>query len=195
MSNSAGATTTIETHRRREGLPAGDWDLDVAHTTIGFVARHMMVAKSRGRFGQFSGTIHVDADHPYRSTAEAVIEAASIDTRHEQRDGHLRSPDFLDTARYPRLTFRSTSFDHLGGPHWKVEGDLTIRDVTRPITLEVEFAGLGKNPWGAEVAFFTATGELDREDYGMTWNQALEGGGFLVSKKVEIEIEGEAIRR
>jgi polyisoprenoid-binding protein YceI len=188
------AATAVSARAERPGLPVGDWDLDVAHTSIGFVARHMRVAKSRGQFSAFTATVHVD-DEPGRSWAEATIEAASIDTRHEQRDGHLRSPDFLDVERFPTLRFRSTSFEHLGGPHWRVVGDLTIRDVTRPIELRVEFGGTAKNPWGAEVAFFIAEGELDREAYGMTWNQALEGGGFLVSKKVQIEIEGEAIRR
>ncbi len=193
MSNTA--TRTADPTLGPQVLPGGDWDLDTAHTTIGFVARHMMLARSRGRFGQFSGTIHVDPDDPGRLAAEAVIEAASIDTRNEQRDGHLRSPDFLDVANHPQIIFRSTGFEHLGGAHWRVEGELTIRAVTRPITLDVEFVGSGKNPWGAEVAFFTARGELDRESYGMTWNQALEGGGWLVSKKIEIEIEGEAVRR
>ncbi len=188
------AGTTAPARERLGALPSGDWELDTAHTTVGFVARHMRVARSRGRFSSFTGTIHID-DEPGRSWAEATLDTASIDTRHEQRDGHLRSPDFLDVERFPTMRFRSTSFEHLGGSRWKVVGELTIRDVTRPIELDVEFGGTAKNPWGAEVAFFTATAELDREDYGMTWNQALEGGGFLVSKKVEIEIEGEAIRR
>ncbi|MFN2491091.1 MAG: YceI family protein [Actinomycetota bacterium] len=187
-------TTEIGTIQRTDALAPGTWALDPAHTTIEFVARHMVVAKSRGRFGGFSGIIQVNED-PTRSAAEATIEAASIDTRHEQRDGHLRSPDFLDAVNHPLLKFRSISFEHVGGPRWRVLGELTIRDITRPIELDVEFGGLSKSPWGADVAFFSATGEINREDYGMTWNQSLETGGVLVSKTIEIEIHGEALRQ
>jgi polyisoprenoid-binding protein YceI len=176
------------------GLAPGTWAVDPAHTSLDFVARHMMVAKTRGRFGEFEAAIHVE-DDPDRSWAEATIAAASLDTSHEQRDGHLKAPDFLDVERFPKLRFRSTSIAHVEGTRWRVRGDLTIRDVTLPIDLEAELNGTTKSPWGQDVAFFSARGEFDREGYGMVWNQTLESGGLLVGKKVQIEIEGEAIRQ
>jgi polyisoprenoid-binding protein YceI len=187
-------TTATQQVEQGPGLAPGTWAVDPAHTSLDFVARHMMVAKTRGRFGEFDAAIHVE-DDPRRSWAEATIAAASLDTSHEQRDGHLKSPDFLDVERFPELRFRSTSIAHVEGTRWRVRGDLTIRDVTLPIDLEAELKGTTKSPWGQDVAFFSARGELDREDYGMVWNQTLESGGLLVGKKVQIEIEGEAIRQ
>jgi polyisoprenoid-binding protein YceI len=186
---------TQERHQAVEGaLPAGVWDLDPAHTTAEFVARHMMVAKVRGRFADVTGYIRV-GDEPGDIEAEATIAAASISTLNEQRDAHLRSPDFLDVERYPKIHFRTTSLTHGGGSSWKAQGELSIKDVTRPIELDVEVNGFARSPWGKDVAFISITGEIDREDYGMTWNQQLEAGGVLVGKKVRIEIEAEAIRR
>ncbi|HEX2236006.1 MAG TPA: YceI family protein [Actinomycetota bacterium] len=187
-------TTATQQIEQGAGLAAGTWVLDPAHSTIGFVSRHMMVAKVRGRFGEFEAAIHVEDDLD-RSWAEASIVAASLDTGNEQRDGHLKSPDFLDVERFPRLTFRSTSVEHVDGPRWRIRGDLAIRDITLPVELDAELNGTDVNPWGREVAFFSAAGEFDREDYGMVWNQALESGGVLVGKKVQLEIEGEAIRQ
>lgn len=174
----------------RAGLKPGTWVLDQAHTTIGFVARHMMVTKVRGRFESFDGAIHV-AERPEDSWAEATIETKSITTHAEQRDDHLRSSDFLAIEEFPQITFRSTRLER-AGDDWKATGDLTIRGVTRPVELDVTFEGTNVNPYGIEVAFFTATTEIDREDWGVNWNVALESGGVLVSKKVRLEIEAQA---
>jgi polyisoprenoid-binding protein YceI len=171
----------------------GTWVLDPAHTTFEFVARHMMVTKVRGRFTELEGTIHV-GDIPEDSWGEAVIKAASIFTNAPQRDEHLKSPDFLDVERWPELRFRTTAIEVVGDGHLKVDGDLTIRDVTAPITLDAEFGGVAQNPYGKQVAFFSARGEVDREQFGMTWNVALENGGWLVGKKVVLEIEAEAVK-
>jgi polyisoprenoid-binding protein YceI len=176
-------------------LPApGVWELDPAHTTVGFVARHLMVAKVRGRFTGVSGSITV-AERPEDSSVEVTIDAASIDTREEARDNHLRSPDFLDVENHPAITFRSTRVRHVEGNRWAVDGDLTIRGVTRPVTLDVEYEGLVRDPWGGERIGFSATAEIDRDDWGVSWNMPLEAGGLLVGKKVKIEIEVEAVRK
>jgi polyisoprenoid-binding protein YceI len=177
---------------RAEGrqLTPGKWVLDKSHTTIGFVARHMMVTKVRGRFEEFEGAIHV-AETPEDSWAEATIETKSITTHAEQRDDHLRSSDFLAIDEHPQITFRSRKLERSGGG-WKATGDLTIKGITRPIELGVTFEGTNVNPYGVEVAFFTAVTEIDREDWDITWNVALESGGVLVSKKIRLEIEAQA---
>ncbi|RJL22118.1 YceI family protein [Bailinhaonella thermotolerans] len=172
----------------------GTFVLDTAHTRVGFVARHMMVSKVRGSFLDFSGSITV-AENPLDSTAEATIQTGSIDTGVADRDGHLRSGDFLDTEQYPTMTFRTNKVTDHEGNSFTVLGELTIRGVTREIEMTVEFEGVSKSPWGQEVAGFTINAEIDREEFGLTWNQALETGGVLVGKKIKIEIEGEAIRQ
>jgi polyisoprenoid-binding protein YceI len=172
---------------------AGRYDIDASHTSVGFVARHLMVSKVRGRFGTFDGHLTI-AEEPLDSAVEVAIGAASIDTRAEDRDAHLRSPDFLDVERYPQLAFRSTAVRHAGGNRFEVDGDLTIKDVTRPVRLDVEIDGLARDPWGGERIGFSASTEIDRELWGLTWNVALETGGVLVSKQIRIEIEGEAVR-
>lgn len=182
--------------RKLDGLdvPApGTWRIDPAHSSVEFVARHLMVSKVRGRFGSLEGTIHVD-EEPERSTVEVQIDAASIDTGEPKRDEHLRSPDFLDVERYPSLTFRSTSAERTGQRTLRVKGELTIRDVTRPVALDVEYQGIVLDPWGNSRAGFTASAEIDREEFGVTWNQALETGGVLVGRKLSIEIEIAAVR-
>ncbi|HYN93679.1 MAG TPA: YceI family protein [Pilimelia sp.] len=173
---------------------AGTFALDPAHTRVGFVARHLMVSKARGAFTAVRGDIVVGED-PAQSSVSAEIDAASIDTGVADRDAHLRSPDFLDVERYPALTFRSTGLLTGGGNEFTLVGELTIRGVSRPVELAVEFEGLARSPWGQEVIGFTATTEIDREDFGMTWNQALETGGVLVGKKVKIEIAAEGVRQ
>lgn len=172
---------------------AGVYDLDQAHTTVEFVARHLMITKVRGRFATFSGSVHV-AEVPEESSVEVTIDAASIDTSQAQRDAHLRSADFFDAETYPTLRFRSTSVA-LDGDLWKVTGDLTVRDVTRPVVLDVEFDGANTTPWGTQAVAFSASTEIDREDWGLTYNQALETGGVVVGKKVRIELNVEAILR
>lgn len=193
MTDTVDATTT----REWNGLTiptAGTFTIDPAHTRVGFVARHLMVSKVRGAFTQVSGELVVTED-PTRSSVTAEIPAASIDTGVADRDAHLRSADFLDVEKYPNLTFHSTGVVFDEGNEFKLRGELTVRDVTRAVELEVEFEGLARSPWGQEVIGFTATTEIDREDWGMTWNQALETGGVLVGKKIKIEISAEAVRQ
>jgi polyisoprenoid-binding protein YceI len=173
---------------------AGTFALDPAHTRVGFVARHMMVSKVRGAFTEVSGDV-VIADDPADSAVSAVIPAASIDTGVADRDKHLRSADFLDVDKFPALTFRSTGLVPDRENTFTLRGELTVRDVTRPVELEVEFEGAARSPWGQEVIGFTATTEIDREEFGITWNQALETGGVLVGRKVKIEISAEAVRQ
>ncbi|MEV4130953.1 YceI family protein [Dactylosporangium sp. NPDC049742] len=172
----------------------GKFDIDPAHTRVSFVAKHLMVSKVRGGFTKATGTI-VIAEDPLESHVEVEIDAASIDTGVADRDGHLRSADFLDVEKWPALTFKSTRVTGFSGGEFKLVGDLTIRDVTRQVELDVEFEGHAKSPWGQEVIGFSATTEIDREDFGITWNQALETGGVLVGKKVKIEIGAEGVRQ
>ncbi|MFC4531027.1 YceI family protein [Sphaerisporangium dianthi] len=183
--------------RTWEGLTiptSGTFDLDASHTRVGFVAKHMMVSKVRGRFSDFSGTVTI-AENPLESSAELTIKTASIDTGSDDRDNHLRSDDFLAVDKFPELTFRSTRVTGHSGDELIVVGDLTIRDVTKEVTLKVEYGGAGTNPWGQELFGFEIETEIEREEFGLTWNVALETGGVLVGKKIKIEIEGEAQRR
>jgi polyisoprenoid-binding protein YceI len=172
--------------------PAGAYTLDPVHTSIGFLARHLMVAKVRGRFTEFTGSIVV-ADDPVRSRAETTIQTAGVNTYSEQRDGHLRSADFFDSDRYPTMTFCSTNVKAGEASRFAVEGQLTIKDVTRPIQLDVEYHGVVIDPWGQQRIALTATTEIDRRDFGVTWNAPLEGGGLLIGNTVKIEIEAEAV--
>ncbi|HZK50050.1 MAG TPA: YceI family protein [Actinomycetota bacterium] len=171
---------------------AGDWVIDPAHSSIEAVARHMVITKVRGRFEQFSGSIHIDED-PTKSWAEVAIKAASINTNAPDRDGHLKSPDFLNADEYPELTFKSTKLSHKRDDRFVVVGDLTIRGETQPVTLEAEFGGVVSDPFGQTKALFSATTKLERETWGMNWNQALEAGGVLVSKSLDVEIEVQAV--
>lgn len=171
------------------------WELDPAHTLVEFSAKHMMITTVKGRFTEVSGTIHADEKDPSRSSVEATIKAASIDTRTEQRDQHLRSADFLDVEKYPKITFKSTRVEAVDKDHFRVIGDLTIRGTTRPVTLDTTFEGRGKDPWGGERAGFSATTKIDRREFGLTWNQALEAGGVLVGNEIKISIEVQAVKK
>jgi polyisoprenoid-binding protein YceI len=174
-------------------VPApGTYTFDAAHTAVGFWARHLMVSKVRGAFEGFSGEIEI-GDTPETSRLDVTIDAASINTNNEMRDGHLRSPDFLDVERFPHLRYRSTKVERVGERDLRIEGDLTIRDVTLPVTLDAEFVGLATDHVGNPHAGFSATAELDREAFGMVWNQTLEAGGVLVGNKVKIELELELV--
>ena len=185
------SSSAAEVEVRARPTP-GTWELDPAHTTVGFVARHLGLAKVRGRFTRFTGTIEVGEDLE-SSHAEAVAETASIETGSTSRDDHLKSPDFLDVERWPELRFESKSIRPERDGTWKVEGDLTIRDVTRPVVLDVEFDGEVPDPMaGKQRAGFSASTEIDRYDFGVTWNAALEVGG-VVGRKVRIEIDAEAL--
>jgi polyisoprenoid-binding protein YceI len=178
----------------REMPPPGTWVIDPSHSEVEFTVRHMMISKVRGRFRQFDGTI-VIAERPEDSRVEVVIEAASIDTRDATRDEHLRSADFLDVEHYPEIKFTSTSLRPGDIGHWDMTGDLTVRDVTRQVVLGVEFSGATVDPWGNLRSGFDASTRIDRDQFGITWNQALEAGGFLVGKEILVEIDVEAIHQ
>lgn len=185
-----------ETERVHEGVelpPAGVWTFDRAHTSIEFVARHML-SKVRGRFTGFDGRVVIGPTLE-ESNAEVELEAATIETKTDMRDDHLRSADFLDAERYPKLTFRSREVRPAGGKRFQLVGDLTIKDITNEVVLDAEFLGVGKGPMpDAPIhAAFSATAEIDREDWDMTWNVAVETGGWLVSRKVRLEIETELL--
>ncbi len=170
----------------------GTWVLDPTHSSIELTARHLMVTKVRGTFKQFGGSITV-GDSPETSSVEISIEAGSIDTGAADRDTHLRSPDFLDVATYPTIGFKSTSIT-ADGSGYALTGDLTIKGVTKPITLHMEYGGVNLDPWGNEKAAFSAGGTFEREDWGIGWNVALDTGGVLVSKQFGIEIEVQAVK-
>ena len=172
----------------------GTYTLDPAHTRIGFVARHAMVTKVRGSFDEFAGTAVLAGANPANSRVEVTIEAASIDTRNAQRDEHLRGNDFLAMQEYPKITFASTGVRQAGESTFEVTGDLTIKGVTNEITIPFEFEGAAKDPFGNERVGFEGAVAINRKDYGVTWNAALEGGGVLVSDKVTLEFEISAIK-
>ncbi|MDQ3980933.1 MAG: YceI family protein [Actinomycetota bacterium] len=176
-----------------EAPEAGIYEIDPAHSAVEFVARHLMLTKVRGRFGRFEGTINV-AEEPFRSSVDVVIDAASVDTGDEKRDGHLRSGDFLNVEEYPTLEFHGTRLEPVG-ERWTLEGDLTIRGVTRPVTLDVDYEGAVVDPFGNSRIGFSATTEIDREDWGLTWNVALETGGVLVGRKIVIDLTVSAIKK
>ncbi|MEH1012584.1 YceI family protein [Micromonospora sp. CPCC 206060] len=191
-------TSGIESVTREwDGLTipaAGTYLLDQAHKRVGFVVRHMMVSKVRGEFAEATATITV-AEDPLQSSVTATIQAASISTGQTDRDNHLRSGDFLEAEKYPTLEYRSTGVKSHDGNEFVLTGELTIKGVTREVELEVEFEGVGRSPYGQDIFGFSASTEIDREDFGLTWNVALETGGVVVGKKIKIEIEGEAIRQ
>jgi len=170
------------------------WQLDKAHTNIMFSVRHMMITKVRGSFEKLDGTVELDEQHPENARVEIQVETASINTRDVQRDTHLRSGDFFNVEQYPLMTFKSKRVERFGEDRARLIGDLTIRDVTREITLDVEYNGMLKNPWGMTSAGFTATSKLNRKDWGLTWNVALETGGVLVGEEVDMTIELELIQ-
>ena len=170
------------------------WQLDPAHTHVEFSVKHLMLARVKGRFAGVTGTVELGAD-PSASTVDVVIDAASIDTREAKRDAHLRSADFFDVERFPTIAFRSRDVRPTGAGDFSVVGDLTIRDVTREVTLEVTDEGRGTDPWGGERAGFSATAEIDRRDFGLTWNQALEAGGVLVGNEIRISLEVELVKQ
>jgi polyisoprenoid-binding protein YceI len=172
---------------------AGTYQIDASHSVVEFVVRHLGLAKVRGRFNEFEGTI-VIADDITQSRVDAVIQAATIDTRDEGRDQHLRTGDFLDAENHPTLEFHSTGLRQEAG-EWLLDGELSIRGVTKPVTLDVEFEGGARDPWGNTRVGFSATTKVNREDFGLTWNQALETGGWLVGKDVRIELSTEAIKQ
>jgi polyisoprenoid-binding protein YceI len=175
-------------------MPASTWNIDPSHSSITFSVRHMVVSKTRGRFAKFEGKISFDPDNPSASYVEVSIDPASIDTGDAQRDGHLRSADFFDVEKFPNASYRSTRIEALGEDRYRVTGHLTVHGVTRPVVLQVTYEGAAKDPWGGERAGFAAATSLDRKDFGLEWNKALETGGLLVGEKVELTLEIEAIK-
>jgi polyisoprenoid-binding protein YceI len=174
------------------------WEIDPAHTTVEFSVKHMMFTTVRGRFKGVKGTINVDETSPDRSTVNVEIDAATIDTGAPDRDAHLRSADFLDVEHHPTITFRSKRVEGAAsheGDEFRVVGDLGIRGKSIEVTLEVTYTGRGKDPWGGERAGASATTEIDRREWGLQWNQALEAGGVLVGNKVKIELDVQAVRQ
>jgi polyisoprenoid-binding protein YceI len=184
MSDTAAATPTL----------TGTYNIDPAHTRIGFVARHAMVTKVRGSFNEFEGSGTLDADNPANSKIELTIKTASIDTRHPDRDAHLRSNDFFDMDNYPEIHFVSTSVEKVDADNYKVTGDLTIKGVTRPVTVDFELTGPVKDPYGNLRIGLDGSAVVNRKDWGVNWNAALEAGGVLVSEKVNLEFEVSAVK-
>ncbi|CUR58492.1 YceI family protein [metagenome] len=172
---------------------SGDYTLDVSHSRLGFVARHAMVTKVRGQFGAFTGTATIDAANPSSSKVDLSIDVASIETGSADRDGHLKSGDFFDAETYPTITFTSTGVKR-DGDDWAVTGDLTIKDVTKPVTIEFEQTGSAVDPFGNTRVGFEGETTINRKDWGLTWNAALETGGVLVSEKIKLEFDVSAIR-
>ncbi len=170
------------------------WQIDTAHSSIDFSVRHMMISTARGSFTKFSGTVDINEAEPARSSVEVQIEAASIDTRDAQRDAHLRSADFFDVEKYPYLTFKSKRVEIVDESHGRIIGDLTIRDVTREVVLDTEFTGQAKSPWGTTSVGFEAQTKISRKEWGLTWNVALETGGWLVGDEIKINIQLEVVQ-
>lgn len=175
-------------------LEAGTWDIDPAHTTAQFVARHLMVSKVRGRFSGISGSIEIDPADVLASKVEAKIDVSTVDTGEPQRDAHLRSADFFDVEAYPEMRFVSTSVSEAGGDQFTLKGDLTIKGITRPVELDLEILGVMEDPSFGLRAGFSASTTVNRQDFGLTWNAALEAGGVVVADKVRLELEVEAIK-
>ncbi len=171
------------------------WTIDYAHSEIQFIARHMMITKVHGEFEKFTGSITLDENKPANTTVAVQVETASINTRDPKRDGHLRSPDFFSSEKYPLMTFKSKRVDVLDKSHARLTGDLTIREITRELTLDVEYLGLVKNLIGSLTAGFTATGKINRKNWDLNWNIALETGGLLVGDEIDINIELELIQQ
>jgi polyisoprenoid-binding protein YceI len=171
------------------------WAIDPAHSEVGFAVKHLMFATVKGVFRNFSGKIVLNEQNLAASSIEADIDVGSIDTRQEQRDAHLRSPDFFDAENFPSMTFRSTKLERVRHAHYRAVGELTIRGVTREVVLDVEETGRGGDPWGGQRIGYSATTKIDREDFGLTWNQVLEAGGVAVSREVKIAVEVEVVRQ
>jgi polyisoprenoid-binding protein YceI len=171
------------------------WQLDKAHSSVNFSVRHMMISTVRGRFEEFNGTFEVNEANPTQSKIEVEIQTASINTKEAQRDGHLKSPDFFDVEKYPIITFKSKRVEQVADQHVRLVGDLTIKDITKEVALAVEYAGQAKSPWGTVSAGFNAQTKINRKDWNLTWNVALETGGMLVGDEVTISIELELVKQ
>jgi len=188
------SVTDVETRSTVEEGLTGTYKLDPTHTRLGFVARHAMVTKVRGQFNQFSGVLNIDVEDPSKSTAEVSIDVASVTTGNEDRDNHLRTNDFFDVPNYPTWTFKSTSAEKVGEDTYRITGDLTIKDTTKPISIDFEHSGAAKDPWGNTRIGFEGRTTVNRKDWGIGWNVALEAGGVLVGEKVTLELDVSAVK-
>jgi len=180
----AGTTTELAT-----------WTIDPAHSVAEFGVKHMMIATVKGRFGALTGTLRFDGADPATGSVEATVDTSSISTDEPQRDGHLRSPDFFHVEQHPSMTFRSTRVEHVNEDQYRINGELTIRDVTRPVTLDATYEGQITDPYGKRRAGFAAETTLNRKDFGLNWNQVIEAGGVMVSDKVKVSLHIEAVRQ
>jgi polyisoprenoid-binding protein YceI len=185
--------TQVQTQQGIVRVPTGTWQVDPTHSSIEFEIKHMMIATVRGRFTEFEGTL-VAAEDIADSRAYGMVKAASIDTNSPDRDAHLRSPDFFDVEHYPEIRYESTRIEPLGGPLFRVTGDLTIKDVTREVQLEATVEGVQRDPWGNDRVGMSVRGTINRKDFGLSWQKALETGGFLVGDEVRILIDISAVR-
>jgi polyisoprenoid-binding protein YceI len=193
MSEGVAAAPGIRVVNGRQVPEPGTYEIDPAHSSFEFVARHLM-ARVRGRFSGISGVAEI-AEVPEESSLELELDASTVDTRDETRDNHLRSSDFFGVEENPTISFRSTAVRPGESDHWDVDGDLTVRGITRPVTVDVEFLGAAIDPWGnLKIGFSGVVPEVNREDWGLTWNAPLETGGFLLSKTVRLEIEAELVK-
>jgi polyisoprenoid-binding protein YceI len=185
--------TTTATLPQGNAISTRMWTVDPMHAEVGFAVRHLMISTVRGRFGRVAGTVQLDEQRPENAKIDVEIDVTSIDTRQDQRDGHLRSPDFFDAEHHPTMHFASTGIEGDVSGDFTITGDLTIRGNTRPVTLQASAEGRGRDPWGNDRAGFSATGKLNRSDFGLTWNQVLEAGGVTVGDEVKLSIDVELI--
>jgi polyisoprenoid-binding protein YceI len=186
--------TQLMTEHGMIRVPAGTWTVDPAHSSVAFEVRHMMIATVRGHFREFGGTLEAAEDDPSNSRAEGWAKVASIDTGNADRDEHLKSPDFFDAERYPEIRFESTRIGHVQGGHYRVAGDLTIRDVTRAVEFDATVEGAGEDPWGNERVGIAIRGKINRTEFGLTWQQQLAKGGMLVGEDVSVLVDVSAVR-
>ncbi|MFD7434383.1 YceI family protein [Streptomyces sp. NPDC059861] len=193
-SRNSGTTTKATGVNPELAALTGDYTIDPSHTSIGFVARHAMVTNVKGKFLDFTGALHLDGSDPSRSTATLDVKMDSISTGSDDRDGHLKSADFFQTEQFPTMTFRSTKAEALGGDDYRITGDLSILGVTKPITIDLEFNGTAKDPFGNDRVGFEGKAEILRSEWGLTWNAALETGGVLVSDKIKLNFDISAIK-
>jgi polyisoprenoid-binding protein YceI len=186
--------TQLMTEEGMVRVPSGTWTIDPAHSSAAFEVKHMMIATVRGHFREFEGTLEAAEDDPTNSRARGAANVASIDTGNAERDAHLRSPEFFDAERHPQITYESTRVEHVEGGSYRVTGRLTIKDVTREVEMTATVEGAGEDPWGNERVGIAVRGEIDRTDFGLTWNQKLAGGGLLVGEKVKVLLDISAVR-
>ncbi|MEO5951382.1 MAG: YceI family protein [Chloroflexia bacterium] len=187
------ANTTPET--QEQTVANKTWTIDPSHTSVSFSAKHMMVSTVRGHLGPISGAIEIDDTDFTKSEIEVVIDIANLQTRDEKRDAHLKSGDFFDVENFPSALFKSTRIESLGGEKYSVVGNLSVRGTTKEITLDTQFEGFTTNPWGMKLVAFTATAKINRKDWGLNWNVALEAGGVLVGDQIKLDIDVEAIKQ